>query len=57
MAKHNAIGRQSRPSFFENKRVGFDSLLKHVAASGYDDWMGCEYAPLGKAEDTLGWMT
>jgi len=36
--------------------INFDFLLNHVAASGYEGWMGCEYAPLGKTEDSLGWM-
>ena len=36
--------------------INFHFLLNHIAASGYDGWMGCEYAPLGKTEDTLGWM-
>jgi len=36
--------------------INFHFLLNHIAASGYDGWMGCEYAPLGKTENALGWM-
>ncbi len=36
--------------------INFQFLLNHIAASGYEGWMGFEYAPLGKTEDTLGWM-
>jgi len=36
--------------------INFEFLLNHIAASGYAGWMGCEYAPLGKTESTLGWM-
>ncbi|MBG1232201.1 TIM barrel protein [Aestuariivirga litoralis] len=36
--------------------INFDFLLKQVASLGYDGWMGCEYAPTGKTEDSLGWM-
>lgn len=36
--------------------INFDFLLNHIAAAGYDGWMGCEYAPTGKTEDSLGWM-
>ena len=36
--------------------INFGFLLNHVAALGYDGWMGCEYAPTGKTEESLGWM-
>jgi hydroxypyruvate isomerase len=36
--------------------INFSFLLNHIAALGYDGWMGCEYAPRGKTQDTLGWM-
>ena len=36
--------------------INFEFLLNHIAASGYEGWMGCEYAPQGKTEETLGWM-
>jgi len=36
--------------------INFGFLLNHVADLGYDGWMGCEYAPTGKTEDSLGWM-
>jgi hydroxypyruvate isomerase len=37
--------------------INYEFLLNHIAASDYAGWMGCEYAPLGKTQDTLGWMT
>jgi len=36
--------------------INFGFLLNHVADLGYDGWMGCEYAPTGKTEKSLGWM-
>jgi len=36
--------------------INFGFLLNHVAALGYDGWMGCEYAPTVKTEESLGWM-
>jgi len=36
--------------------INFDFLLNHVAKLGYTGWMGCEYSPTGKTEESLGWM-
>ncbi len=36
--------------------INFDFVLNHVAKLGYTGWMGCEYAPTGKTDESLGWM-
>ncbi|MEU6247662.1 TIM barrel protein [Glycomyces sp. NPDC047010] len=35
--------------------VNFKSVFAAVAASGYDGWIGCEYAPAAGTVEGLGW--
>jgi hydroxypyruvate isomerase len=35
--------------------VGFPFLLDFIDRLGYTGWMGCEYKPLGRTEDSLVW--
>jgi hydroxypyruvate isomerase len=35
--------------------VDFRSLFRLLEARGYAGWIGCEYLPLGRTEDGLGW--
>ncbi len=36
--------------------INYGYLLKFIEELGYDGWIGCEYKPSGKSEDSLGWM-
>jgi 2-dehydrotetronate isomerase len=36
--------------------VNFRHLFKMVDELGYDGWIGCEYKPIGKTEEGLGWL-
>lgn len=36
--------------------LNYSFLFKHLDAIGYDGWIGCEYKPLAKTEDGLGWI-
>ncbi len=36
--------------------INYPFLFQHLDAIGYQGWVGCEYKPLAKAEDGLGWL-
>ena len=36
--------------------IDFATLRRTLDEVGYDGFIGCEYAPLGRTEDGLGWM-
>jgi len=36
--------------------INYTNLFKFVDEAGYDGWIGCEYRPLGKTEEGLGWI-
>lgn len=36
--------------------IDYPAILKHLAALGYDGWVGAEYKPATTAADGLGWM-
>lgn len=36
--------------------INFDFLLRHLDAIGYAGWIGCEYLPAGRSEDSFDWM-
>ena len=36
--------------------VDYPGLFALVDELGYDGWVGCEYHPLGRTEDGLGWL-
>jgi len=36
--------------------INFPNLFKAIDAVGYKGWVGCEYKPVGKTEDGLGWV-
>ena len=36
--------------------INFDFLFRHIDASGYAGWIGCEYKPAARTEDGLGWV-
>ena len=36
--------------------INFPFLLRHLDRIGYDGWVGCEYKPAGRTEDSLGWL-
>jgi hydroxypyruvate isomerase len=35
--------------------IAYDFLFRHLDAIGYDGWVGCEYKPLGRTDEGLGW--
>jgi len=37
--------------------INFPNLFKFIEQSGYDGWVGCEYIPDGRTEDTLAFLT
>ena len=37
--------------------INYPFLFQHLDAIGYQGWVGCEYKPLAKTEDGLGWLT
>lgn len=36
--------------------IGWPAVFAHLAATGYDGWIGCEYAPATTTVAGLGWM-
>ncbi len=36
--------------------INFPFLLRHLDAIGYSGWVGCEYKPSGRSEESFGWM-
>jgi len=36
--------------------IHYPNLFRFLEEKGYRGWIGCEYKPLGKTEDGLGWM-
>ncbi|KAJ0172219.1 hypothetical protein K1T71_012192 [Dendrolimus kikuchii] len=36
--------------------VNYEYILRHLAESGYNDWIGLEYKPLGNTKDGLTWI-
>lgn len=37
--------------------INFPFLFAHLDAIGYQGWVGCEYVPTGRSEDSLGWLS
>ena len=37
--------------------INFTNLFKFIEASGYKGWIGCEYLPEGRTEDTLQFLS
>ncbi len=35
--------------------INFTNLFRFIDEAGYDGWIGCEYKPVGKTEDSLAW--
>ena len=42
---------------FKAVEFSFPNLFKFIEQSGYDGWVGCEYIPDGRTEDTLEFLT
>jgi hydroxypyruvate isomerase len=36
--------------------INFPNLLRFIDEAGYTGWIGCEYKPTGKTEDSLKWL-
>jgi hydroxypyruvate isomerase len=36
--------------------INFTNLFRSIDEAGYKGWIGCEYAPVGKTEDSLQWI-
>jgi len=36
--------------------INFPFLLRHIDRLGYAGWVGCEYRPSGRSEDSFGWL-
>jgi hydroxypyruvate isomerase len=36
--------------------INFPFLLQHIDRIGYAGWVGCEYKPSGRSEDSFGWL-
>jgi hydroxypyruvate isomerase len=36
--------------------INFSFLLRHLDRIGYPGWVGCEYQPSGRSEDSFGWL-
>lgn len=36
--------------------INFPFLLSHLDSIGYSGWVGCEYKPSGRTEDSFGWL-
>lgn len=36
--------------------INFPFLLQHLDQTGYAGWVGCEYRPTGRSEDSFGWL-
>lgn len=37
--------------------INFPFLFAHLDAIGYQGWVGCEYVPTGRSEDSFGWLS
>ena len=37
--------------------INYNHLLPYLDEVGYEGWVGCEYAPSGNTEQTLGWAS
>ncbi len=37
--------------------INYPFVLQHIENLNYQGWIGCEYRPTGKTEDSLKWMT
>jgi hydroxypyruvate isomerase len=37
-------------------KLDIDSYLDHIAATGYDGWVGLEYKPSGSSADSFDWL-
>ena len=35
--------------------INYDNLLRFIDEAGYEGWIGCEYKPSGRTEDSLAW--
>lgn len=36
--------------------INFPFLFERIDRAGYKGWIGCEYTPVGRTEDGLGWL-
>ena len=36
--------------------INYPFLFAQIDRAGYQGWIGCEYAPVGRTEDGLGWL-
>lgn len=36
--------------------INFTNLFRFIDQAGYEGWIGCEYTPIGKTEDSLQWI-
>jgi len=36
--------------------INYPYLFEQIDRAGYQGWIGCEYTPLGRTEDGLGWL-
>jgi hydroxypyruvate isomerase len=36
--------------------INFTNLFRFIDEAGYDGFIGCEYKPLGKTVEGLGWL-
>jgi hydroxypyruvate isomerase len=36
--------------------IHYPNLFRFIEEKGYEGWIGCEYKPLGKTEEGLGWL-
>lgn len=36
--------------------INFPNIFRFLDKLGYEGWIGCEYKPLGRTEEGLGWM-
>lgn len=36
--------------------INFKNLFRFIDEMGYEGWIGCEYRPSGRTEDSLGWV-
>ena len=37
-------------------KLAIDRYLEHIAATGYDGWVGLEYLPSGASADSFDWL-
>ena len=40
----------------DNGEINYPFIFKHIEASSYDKWIGCEYMPIGATRDGLAWL-